>query len=155
MALWRFGLDFHGLCGEKDFHSFPKVIHVESVYRFLVTGIDVGGNILDGFGESGVFADPLLYLVDGVDDGAVIPVAEFPADVGQGHVADFPDEIHGHLPASNGISVPLLASNGFLVDAVIFADLPDDDVGGGDIFFFLPEHVPDGPVDRGSGYRGR
>lgn len=55
-----------------------------------VPGVDVGLQLLDGLRERGVLFHFLLHLLDGVDDGGVVPVEE-PADVVLGETGHAPD----------------------------------------------------------------
>ena len=80
-----------------------------------------------------------------MEDGGVVPVVEFLADLLQGEVGHPADLVHGDLPGQRDVLGPALAPEGGRLDIVEFADLVDDDVCGGDDVRFLLEHILDGP----------
>ena len=94
-------------------------------------GSDVGFDVFDGFGKDGVLFHLLLHLLDGVEDGGVIPVVKLLADVVQGEVGHVPDQVHGHLPRHHGVTDALLAPDDIHLNGVMLADIGQDVLGGG------------------------
>ena len=63
--------------------------------KALSLAADVGGDLLDPLGELGIGLHLLFHLVQGVEDGGVVTVAELLADAVQRRGVHPPDEIHG------------------------------------------------------------
>ena len=65
----------------------------------------------------------LLYLIQGVEHGGVVPVAKFLADVVEGEIGHAADEVHGDLPGVDLVAAPALATEHVLLHAEILADI--------------------------------
>ena len=97
----------------------------------VVALVDVRADVLDDLVGLRVGLALLFDPLDGVQDGGVVPVVELFADVFQGELGHVPGEIDGDVPGPAGGLGPPLPPDGVGVDVVEFADLLDDDLGGG------------------------
>ena len=69
---------------------------------------------------------------------------KFLADLAQRQVGQAADEVHGHLTGGGGFLEPLLAAQHPLFNIIVFADLGNDEIGGGHELIVALEHVAHG-----------
>lgn len=72
----------------------------------------------------------------------MIPIFKFTANLFEGEIGHFPDQVHGHLAGEGRILGPPLSPQSAVVDVVEVAHLFDDDVGGGHDVGGVFEHIP-------------
>ena len=118
---------------------------VKAALRSLISDVDVGGDVFDDLRLFRVHLDEVLNAFDGVEDGGVVPVVEFLADLLQGEVGHPADLVHGDLPGQGGVLGAALPPEGVGVDVVELAHLVDDDVRRGQEVGLVLEHVPHRP----------
>ena len=75
-------------------------------------GVDVCDDGLHRFGEGGVLFHLFLHLLDGVEDGGVVPVVELLADLFERQVGHAADLIHGDLAGQGDVLGLALAPEG-------------------------------------------
>lgn len=103
-------------CGNRD---FPQA--------FLLAVPDIFDNIFDGFFIALVIAHIFLNLLDGVDNGAVIPPSKFFPYGGHGHLRNFPHNINGNLSGGGNLGIPFCGTDvrrGNAINTPYFIDNP-------------------------------
>ncbi|CAN4028013.1 terminase small subunit, partial [Dysosmobacter welbionis] len=110
-------------------------------------GVDIRLDLLHHFGKRSVLLHLLFDLLDGVEDGGVVPVVKDLADLIQTEIRHGADQVHGNLPGGDRVPHPLLAPDHGLVQTVIFGDILKDGLRRGDILVAAAQHVLDGPGD--------
>ena len=84
--------------------------------------VDVGLDVPDVLRCLPVLLDQTLHLLQGVDDGGVIPVSEFISDFRKRGTCQFPAQIHGDLPRVRDILFPPGGIHVLHIDVVFGAD---------------------------------
>ena len=125
-------------------YSFSfSLANVEKIRSMAV--VDIGLDLLHRLGKGWLLFHLFLHLLDGVEDGGVVPVVEDLADVIQGEVCHGADQVHGNLAGLYRVPDALLsADNGFL-QTVIFADVFQNGFGRGDVLVTALQHVLNSP----------
>src|SRR5215208_6994842 len=87
------------ICGQPPL----TILSIGSVTIHSDSGLELGGELLDGAREGGVLEGAALDLADGVHDGGVITAVEGLGDRGEREVGELTGQVHGELPgASDG-----------------------------------------------------
>src|SRR3954470_11965995 len=81
------------ICGEPPL----TILSIGSVTIHSASGLELGGELLDGAREAGVLEGAALDLADGVHDGGVISAVEGMGDLWKGEVGELAGEVHGEL----------------------------------------------------------
>src|SRR3954468_20769087 len=84
------------ICGEPPL----TILSIGSVTIHSASGLELGGELLDGSREAGVLEGGALDLADGVHDGGVITAVEGLGDGRQGELGELTGEVHGELPGA-------------------------------------------------------
>ena len=72
---------------------------------------DIFNDIVDDFLLVAVFFHCFFNLLDGVDDGGVVPSTKFLPDGGKGHLGDLPHDVNGHLTGQGDLGRPLFGAD--------------------------------------------
>ena len=104
---------------------------VDNVENFLPLGVDVDGDLLDRLIENRIGFHLLFDLLERVDDGRMIALAEFAANVRRGEIRHAANEIHRRLTGVDHLTAAGGAFDDLFVDAEIARGLGDDHGGRG------------------------
>ena len=74
-------------------------------------------------------------------------LGKFLADVGEAEVGQFPHQVHGHLTRFGNTLALLIAPQCHFVHGVEFADLGNDQAGGGQGVALYLKHIVEGSLD--------
>lgn len=100
----------------------------EKVVELIIA--DILNDILHGLSEKGIVFHLFFYLVEGVDDGGVIPSAKFLPNRSHGHLCDLPDHVDRHLSRFGDIGISFVGFDITGGDGIGARDLIDDFFNG-------------------------
>src|SRR5882724_5595500 len=81
------------ICGQPPL----TILSIGSVTIHSASGLELGGELLDGARKAGVLEGAALDLADGVHDGGVTAAVEGSGDLWKGEVGELTGEVHGEL----------------------------------------------------------
>ena len=92
---------------------------MDNVENFLPLGVDVDGDLLDRLVENRIGFNLLFDLLERVEHGRMVALAELAADIGRRQIRHAAHEVHRGLTGVDGLAASRRALDDLFVDAEV------------------------------------